>query len=187
MSVSTMTDIAFARRADVGDPSTGPANLDQVATSAGQPAATASTGTTALAAIAAYIPTEIVTVYVAVLAAVGITVSDASSTVSGAVAIAPVAPYVGFIVLTPIVVWGLYAVKVVTAGKRLPRSFKAWPKWEMIAATISFAVWGAALPASPLLTFSWFNVAVGGVAVLIVSMLLGVFSPLFTRKSLANN
>ena len=89
--------------------------------------------------------------------------------------------------LAPLVVWALYAAKARKAGRKLPVSIGAWPKWEMIAAAIAYAIWAAALPASPLGAFEWFNQAAAGVVALIVSMLLGVFAPVFASGSLAND
>jgi len=85
------------------------------------------------------------------------------------------------------VVWALYAAKVRQADKQLPVSIRTWPKWEMAAALIAYAAWAAALPASPLGAFSWFNQAAAGVVALIVSMLLGVFAPVFASNALAEN
>ncbi len=83
-------------------------------------------------------------------------------------------------------VWGLYAARARQANRPLPASLAAWPKWEMVAAAIAYAVWAAALPASPLGAFSWFNQAAAGVMALIASMLLGVFAPVFASNTLAN-
>ena len=184
MSVSTMTDIAFARRKDVGTPDKGLDNLDRVAEERGQKPETASTASSALAAIAAYIPTEILTVYVAILATFGVTATAEGGTAT-ATAATPLPIYIAFVILSPLVVWALYAAKVRQANKKLPVSVRTWPKWEMAAALIAYAAWAAALPASPLGTFSWFNQAAAGVVALIVSMLLGVFAPVFASNALA--
>ena len=60
-----------------------------------------------------------------------------------------------------------------------------WPRSG--AGAIAYAIWAAALPASPLGAFDWFNQAAAGVVALIVSMLLGVFAPVFASGSLANS
>jgi hypothetical protein len=180
MSVSSMANIAFARRADVGTEGKGLDTLDEVAGATGAAPGTATSATSALSAIAAYIPTEVVTVYVAVLATVGVTQP------ANGPSFTPLPVYVLFLVLTPIVVWGLYASRAVSAGKRLPRSLRSWPKWEMVAATLAFAVWGAAMPSSPFAAYSWFMPALAGVVALVLSLLIGVFSPLFSTRPLAN-
>lgn len=184
MSISSMTDLAFARRTDVEPDGRGIQTLDEVAAEKGQKKEAATTATSALASIAAYLPSEIITIYVAVLATLGIAI-DAGGDANQAAA-TPIEPYLVFAVLTPLVVWGLYAAKAATAGKPLPRSLAAWPKWEMAAATLAFAVWAAALPSSPLERFDWFTSALAGVAALVVSMLLGIFAPLFSRSPLAS-
>lgn len=181
MSVSSMANIAFARRADVAPEGEGLSSLDEVAGAKGPAPGTATSTTSALSAIAAYIPTEVVTVYIAVLATVGVIQPS-----DGGAAFTPFAVYGAFLVLTPIVVWGLYASRAVSAGKRLPRSLRSWPKWEMVAATMAFAAWGAAMPSSPLGVFPWFMPALAGVVALVLSLLIGVFSPLFSTRPLAN-
>jgi hypothetical protein len=186
VSVSSMTNVAFARRKDTEPVDAGPSDLPQVAAQVGQPQAAASMGSSTLSAIATYIPTEIVTLYVSVLAVIGATAPTATTERTVAVS-TPFAAFALFVILTPFVVWALYATKVITANKPLPRSVSAWPKWEMIAATIAFTVWAAALPSSPLDQFTWFNAGLAGIAVLVVSSLLGIVSPLFTRTTLANS
>jgi hypothetical protein len=91
-----------------------------------------------------------------------------------------------FLVLTPMVVWGLYAAKARKAGKAVPTSLAAWPKWEMFAGLVAFAIWAAALPASPLDRFEWFNAGLAGISALVISMLLAVFAPVFASQALAN-
>lgn len=186
-----MADMAFARRKDVGNPNEGFRNLDHVAEERGQKPETATTASSALAAIAAYIPTEVLTVYVAILATFGVAVPTAE-TASGTGTLAATAPtpvvlYLVFLVLAPVVVWGLYAAKARQAGRKLPISIGSWPKWEMFAGAVAYAIWAAALPASPLGAFEWFNQAAAGVVALIVSMLLGVFAPVFASNALANS
>lgn len=183
MSVSSMANIAFSRRADESRDGKGLDTLDKVDEAKGGTPGSGNSATTALSAIAAYIPTEVVTVYVAVLATLGVTVPAAGGG-DGPETATPIAVYVVFIVLTPIIVWGLYASRAVAAKKRVPRRFHAWPKWEMAAATVAFAAWGAAMPSSPLEIFPWFSAALAGVVALILSLLIGVFAPLFSAKPL---
>src|SRR5205809_602765 len=132
MSISSMANLAYARRSDVAPMDVGLQNLSEVGAAKAPKPETVSTATSALEAIVAYIPTE-----------------------------------------------------VVTAGKDLPKGWAAWPKWEMAAGTVAFAVWAAALPASPLGQFDWFTAAFAGILALVVSFLLGLFAPLFSRAALA--
>jgi bacteriorhodopsin len=110
---------------------------------------------------------------------------DGSAAAAG-VTTTPIIAYGVFVVLTPIVVWGLYASRAVEAGKKLPRSLASWPKWEMVAATLAFAAWAAALPSSPLERYGWFTAGLAGVVALVLSMLIGLFAPIFSSNALAS-
>src|SRR5437867_12781553 len=99
MSISRMANLAYARRKDVEQKSRAPRDLNDVAGEKGQKAETASGGTSALEAIAAYIPTEVITLYVAVLATLGVTVSaetTATANTAAAVVTSPLWVYVAF-------------------------------------------------------------------------------------------
>lgn len=90
----------------------------------------------ALSAIVAYIPTEVVTTYVAVLVALG--TMDSHSSLERWVTFWI---FVGF---APLATWVLFAVKLkahrgTKAQKGL--AFKKWPWWSLFAATLAFAVW----------------------------------------------
>jgi hypothetical protein len=186
MSVVSMTNLAVARRGEPGrGTDKGLETLDDIATAKDGSTVAKNSATNALSAIVAYIPTEIVTVYVAVLTTLGVTVPPAAAANGEVVTATPLPVYGLFILLTPVVVWGLYASRVVAAGKRLPKRIRAWPKWEMLAATLAFAAWGAAMPSSPLEVIPGFEAALAGVVALVLSLLIGVFSPLFSSKPLA--
>lgn len=123
-----------------------------------------------------YIPIEVITLYVAVIAAL---TSDPQAAAQAVVPIMPV--FLGFLVATPIIFWLVYAAKLKARGKNLPLSPGSWPVWEMFAATVAFAVWAFALPQRPA-DLEWYTPAVSGVAVLIVSTLLGLLAPFFQRE-----
>lgn len=125
---------------------------------------------TALHVLFGYIPTEILTLYVAVVAAVN---PKGSATSSAIPAAWPV--FWAFLVSTPVVVWVVYAAKVRSGGK--PLSFHL-PGWEMVAATIAFAAWAFALPKSPFSDFGWQSAA-APIVVLVTSTVLGLLAPLF--------
>ena len=91
------------------------------------------------------------------------------------------ASYVGGIILTPIVVWLVYAGRARGAGRKVPTKLRAWPKWEMVAATVAFTVWAGALPGSPLASLDFYSAPVVGVAVLVVPVLLGLFAPVVSN------
>src|SRR5262245_35578761 len=101
MSISSMTNAALARRPDYPPKDRQPSSQAEIAGAAegaGQPENPVST---ALKVIVTYIPTEILTLYVAVLAAI----RTPERKELGAEWIA----FVFFLVATPIVVWLLFA------------------------------------------------------------------------------
>lgn len=175
MSVSSMTNVAFARRRDVAPTDEAPDSIGAIAASKGDPPETQTAGSSALSAIAAYIPTEVLTVYVAVIAAIN--PAQASATSSGSAAGA----FLFFLVATPIVVWLVYAGKVRKAKKKLPVKLAQWPKWEMFAATVAYAAWAFALPETPFASYAWYSAAIAAVAVLLVSMAIGLIAPVVAQ------
>ncbi|HQP34064.1 MAG TPA: hypothetical protein PLI95_02755 [Polyangiaceae bacterium] len=184
MSISSMTNAALARRPDfepVGPPPHGMGQIAKVtgvrdtlppqgATPQLPPAGIAASNNaiSALQVIAAYIPTEVLTLYVAVLGALG----------EGRPAAWQV--FLAFLVATPLVCWVTFAAKLKSAGKPLPLSFKKWPVWEMTAAAFAFCAWAIALPLSPF-TPEYISTALAAIVLLVTSTLLGLLAPLFQR------
>lgn len=119
-----------------------------------------------------YIPTEVLTLYVAVLA---------STQQKGMITWAGWAAFWCFLVATPVVVWLIYGAKIKAAQKAIPIHPRAWPVWEMFAATVAFCAWAFALPNAPFTGYIWYSSALAGVAVLVASTLLGLLAPLFQR------
>lgn len=174
MSISSMTNAALARRPDyppAGRPPSSQAEIAGAADGAGQPE---NPVTTALKVIVTYIPTEVLTLYVAVLAAI----HNPERKELGPEWIT----FVCFLVATPVVVWLLFAAKVKSARKAIPWAPSQWPIWEMAAATIAYAAWAFALPDTPFRDWSWYSSALSGVIVLIVSAALGLLAPLFQQQ-----
>ena len=179
MSIASMSSVAFVRRKDV--------NLTTVAPTGAAPnslkeieLATAGTTdsqnalTTALKVIVTYIPTEVLTLYITVLA----TIQLPNRTSYRPLWVA----FFCFLAATPFTVWLVYAAKVITAGKGLPLAPRTWPVWEMSAATIAYVAWALALPESPFkYNFDWYNPALAGVIVMITTTILGLVAPLFQR------
>jgi hypothetical protein len=129
----------------------------------------------ALRAIVTYIPTEIVTTYVAVLAALA---DDESASRAGQwVAL------LTFSLLAPLTVWVLFATKLRAEGLPLPRRFAQWPRWEMSAALLAFLSWSYALPDAPFQDWSWYQASLGTVLLLVMSFGLGLLAPLFQPAS----
>jgi hypothetical protein len=134
-----------------------------------------------------YIPTEVVTLYVAVAAALqppspadGVAAAVAASAVAASQRSLWIAFWC-FFVATPLVVWVVYASKLTAAKKPLPSTYDAWPVWEMLAALIAFCAWAFALPNTPFREFPWYSPALASIAVLLGSTVLGLLAPLFQR------
>jgi hypothetical protein len=186
MSINSMANAAAARRPDMAPIGEVPTSLDEIARAATTPPsvstlkptatvstpATQSSVDTAMNVLFGYIPTEVITLYVAVLAAVQQT-TQVSSTEWTTFCI--------FLAATPIVIWLVYGAKLLHIKKPLPFSFGSLPVWEMFAATCAFAAWAFALPHSPFTSFSWYSSGLSGVAVLVVSTVLGLLAPFFQR------
>lgn len=119
-----------------------------------------------------YIPTEVLTLYVAVLAAVqqGDKVTPANW----------LAFWI-FLFATPVIVWLVYGAKLEALQKPLPLKFGAWPVWEMFAAMAAYTAWAFALPHSPFTEYGWYSSALSGLAVLVASTLLGLLAPFFQK------
>ena len=133
---------------------------------------------TALHVLFGYIPTEVLTLYVAVIAAVHPPPGDAASRMPTT---AEWAAVWSFAAATPVTVWLTYAAKIKAVGKPLPVRPSAWPVWEMSAATVAYGAWAFALPDAPFSKYGWYSSALSGVAVLIASTVLGLLGPLFQR------
>ena len=188
MSVNSMANAAAARRPDIVPLNVVPRGLDEIArvaftTPTAVPAPAPATGAAAPRGAApidtvfnvlfGYIPTEVLTLYVAVLAAIDQTNKEPSATWI---------TFWCFLIATPIVVWLVYGAKLKAAQKPLPIRYGAWPIWEMFAATVAYCAWAFALPNSPFLEYSsWYSSALSGVLVLVASTLLGLIAPFFQR------
>jgi hypothetical protein len=170
MSVASMASVAFARRADVEPIDQAPSTSGEVAATKGLRPEAASGLASAQAAVTTYIPTEVLTVYVAVLAAL-----------AGSTANAGWGALIAFLVATPIVVWLTYAAQVRTAKGHLPTALEEWPRWEMLFGSIAFLAWAFALPQTPFAGFDWYTPALAGVAVLIVTTGLGLLAPVVAQ------
>jgi hypothetical protein len=139
---------------------------------------------TAMQVLFGYIPTEVLTLYVAVVAAIHPSVAPSAD---GKVQAAPItsvdwATLYIFLAATPIILWIVYATKLKAAEKPLPVAFSSWPVWEMFAATVAYSAWAFALPGTPFREFSWYSAGLAGVAVLVASTVLGLLAPLFQKR-----
>lgn len=184
MSINSMANAAAARRPDIGAANAVPRGIAEIAdassttpiaVSPSAPAqenqASATPIDTAFNVLFGYIPTEILTLYVAVLAAVA---ND--NKVTPALWIA----FFCFLLATPVVVWLVFGAKLIAARKAIPIEYAKWPVWEMFAATVAFSAWAFALPNSPFSEFTgWYSPALSGVVVLVASTVLGLLAPFF--------
>jgi len=178
MSINALTNAAAARRPDFFPLNKTPKGLREIAKAAATspapggatPQESSSQVDTALHVLFGYIPTEVLTLYVAVLAAV-----QQPNKVTSADWIA----FWSFLVATPVVVWLVYGAKVKAANKPLPLNFGTWPLWEMVAAAVAYCAWAFAMPNTPFGEYSWYSSALSGVAVLVASTFLGLLGPFF--------
>ena len=137
-----------------------------------QPSPPMNTINTALHVIFGYIPTEILTLYVAILAAL-----HQPKTPATAVWLT----FWIFLIATPIVVWLIYAAKVKASQKPVPVAFSQWPVWEMFAATVAYIAWAFALPGTPFSEYAWYSSALAGIIVLVASTVLALLAPFFQQ------
>lgn len=137
----------------------------------------ASRGTTAAAtvldALARYIPTEIVTLYLTAISAMPALTATFTQ-------VNDVRVYWSFAILTPIL------LLLVLAGKRRRDGlspFPGWsdmPWWKLVASTIAFIVWALAVPNTPYLN-SQSGKIVAAFGALLVSTFLTMLEPIFER------
>lgn len=194
MSINAMTNAAVARREDFHPAGGPPQGLAGIALAAGTPPAPivpappgsnpppppppANGANTALQTLTTYIPTEILTLYVAAIAALATLPADKDGHQDGRWA-----PFYAFLVATPLLVWIAFATKLKSAGKPIPLSPRLWPVWEMCAATAAFVAWVFALPNTPFAQFKEvYSAGFAGFMVLVVSSGLGMIAPLMQRR-----
>ncbi|UPZ28475.1 hypothetical protein MUK60_11985 [Streptomyces sp. LRE541] len=116
--------------------------------------------------IVTYIPTEIVTIYVAAVSALH---SPSSGPGNGQWVLMWVT-----LALTPVVTWISYALKMRADGGPLPRSARLWPWPEMVVASVAFLLWAFSLPSSPFETLDWYRPGLSAFALLAGTTLIGL-------------
>ena len=176
MSLNAMANAALARREDYPPQGRTPRSASEVAEAASSAVGTGTVSTT-LTTITVYIPTEVLTLYVALVSAQQ-QGKDTAASARGAEWLA----FWLFFIFTPLTVWLVFAGKLRVDDKPLPLHPLAWPAWEMCAATLAFVAWAFALPGTPFAGFSWYSSAVAGIIVLIASTCLGLLAPLFQNR-----
>jgi hypothetical protein len=193
VSINSLTNAALARRTDVFPINRVPAGVAEIAHAAasnprvtsasasvleGQATSTresADSTQTALHILIDYIPTEVITIYVAAITA---SASQPNQSTDIAWTFFWIALF-----MTPVTVLFIFAAKLRNMGLSLPQAFnpKKWPLWEMIAATISFSAWAIGLPKSPFASLSWYNAGIASLCLMLVSTLLGLIAPIFQQ------
>jgi hypothetical protein len=123
-----------------------------------------------LDALARYIPTEVVTLYVAA--------SAAMPSLKDSLGVNEVSVYWSFGLLTPILFLVIFAGKRRSGGLPALPSLTALPWWKLIASTIAFLVWALAIPTTPYLPGAAGKV-VAAFAAVFVSTFLTLLEPLF--------
>ena len=127
----------------------------------------------ALQALAIYIPTEVITLYLCVIGLV---------THPEHVSRPEWRAFLVFQAITPVVVWLVYAGKLRAAGKPIPFAPAQWPCWEIIAASIAFGAWAFGLPVSPFRSFAdRYSAAWAGFVPIAASVAIGLLAPLFQK------
>jgi len=187
MSISALTNAAIARRQDFEPANRPPETITEIGNAAanvpkpvGRQTPNDLTNTNAsLQTLTTYIPTEVLTLYVSALAALGpITVTIGKEVKQ----IGRWIPFWCFLILTPIIVWIAFATKIKASDNPIPASPRQWPLWEMSAATIAYCAWAFALPTSPFAQFQqWYSPGLAAFLVLVVSAGLGLIAPLMQR------
>jgi len=141
----------------------------EAATTTGGSAKPADT-TSTVQSIATYIPSDVLTVYIAAIAAFGTTTVGSPEAW---------AAFVVFLIASPVAVWASFATSWRASNSTLPLSPRQWPSFAMAASLLAFAAWAFALPQTPFAVFGWYNSAIAGLVVLITLTVLGVARPLF--------
>lgn len=124
-------------------------------------------------ALARYIPTEVLTLYIATASAMDALKTQFSS-------ISAEASYWFFLLLTPCVFMLALLGQRKRAGLHVIPAISDVPFWRLIASTIAFAVWALAVPSTPYLT----GITGGAVAALLatfISVFLSMLEPVFEK------
>ena len=165
LSVNAMADRASAASAQRRLRSGGAVRTRQQPSAAGDSSASDRAVGEATRAIVAYIPAEIVAVYVA---AIGVIYVPGAKPAGGQWLLMWV-----ILALTPFTIWATYALKNKNVTGLLPVRPHSWPWLQMILASAAFELWAFSLPGSPFDNFSWYKPALGSVALLIGTFLIG--------------
>jgi|SRR5215213_8794195 len=163
MSVNSLTDGALNRS---GEFQAAAQQVDRGPKEAAQNNSVSNT----LSALAKYIPTEVVTLYIAAISASAALQAEWAF-------ITPARLYWFFVIFTPLFVLLTYVGKRKAAVDLSvwPSSAREWPWWSMFAPTVAFMAWALAVPANGILE----NGVITAFLAIFVSIILTLLEPLF--------
>ncbi len=121
-----------------------------------------------------YIPTEVITLYVATLSA-----TPALQEVFPRVQTGDI--YWGFTIITPLLLFLVYVNKRATAGLTPVPTAQEWPWWKLFAATVAFMVWALAVPGNPYVSGDTAAV-LAALGAVFISMILNLLEPVFEGR-----
>ncbi len=174
MSINAMADAAISRRDDYPPTNRPPKGAKERARFTGGEPTSDNNLTTAIKTVTTYVPTETLTLYVALLAVLQPIDSTSASPTTGLW----VAFWI-FLAFTPTAIWITYATKVKSDSKKIPWKPSYWPLWEMIAGTVAYIAWAFSLPDSVFSVYSWYSTPIAGFVILVTSTILGMLAGIF--------
>lgn len=121
-----------------------------------------------------YIPTEVITLYVATLSAAPALQDLFPRIRTGDI-------YWGFTIVTPLLLFLVYANKRATSGLTPFPPAHEWPWWKLFAATVAFMVWALAVPGNPYVSGETAAV-IAALGAVFISMILNLLEPIFEKK-----
>ncbi len=122
-----------------------------------------------------YIPTEVITLYVATLSA-----SPALQEIFPGIHTGDI--YWAFTIVTPVLLFLVYVNKRATSGLTPVPAVREWPWWKLGAATIAFMVWALAVPGNPYVSGETAAV-IAALGAVFISMILNLLEPVFERHT----
>lgn len=123
----------------------------------------------AVTALVRYIPTEIITLYIAA-------VSVAPALNEAVHFLTPRALYWSFVLLTPIMFMIVFLNRLAIERQKFP-GLRQFPWWKLMSSTAAFAVWALAVPNNPYIDTVAASAA-AGLAALLASTILTLLEPI---------
>lgn len=181
MSISSMTNVAMSRRADVQSEEPVPTSTSAIVAATAGPQESRNGVAGAMQVIMTYVPTEIIALYTSIATAIQSVPGSGGTENSG-----EISAWIAFgvcLVLTPLSVLLLYASKVKQANKPLSLAINKWPLWEMCAASLAFFAWAFAMPGSPFRSIqSFYSPGIAAIVLPTTATLIGMAAPLMHRE-----